>query len=78
MTPRPTPPSSALSWPAHPGPARDAALLNAAAGLVAFDLDAVGPLADRMAAALKRAEESIESGAAAAVLDRWVALSQAV
>ena len=60
-----------------PGPARDAALLNAAAGLVAFDLDAVGPLADRMAAALKRAEQSIESGAASVVLDRWVALSQA-
>ncbi|MEV5050545.1 MULTISPECIES: anthranilate phosphoribosyltransferase [unclassified Arthrobacter] len=59
-----------------PGPARDAALLNAAAGLVAFDLDAVGPLAERMAAAFKRAEQSIESGAAAAVLDRWVALSQ--
>ncbi|WP_427131494.1 anthranilate phosphoribosyltransferase [Pseudarthrobacter sp. S9] len=59
-----------------PGPARDAALLNAAAGLVAFDLDAVGPLVERMAAALKRAEESIASGAAAAVLDRWVALSQ--
>jgi anthranilate phosphoribosyltransferase len=30
-----------------------------------------------MAAALKRAEESIASGAAHAVLDRWVALSQA-
>ncbi|MFF2243875.1 anthranilate phosphoribosyltransferase [Arthrobacter sp. NPDC058130] len=60
-----------------PGPARDAALLNAAAGLVAFDLDAVGPLTERMAAALKRAEQSVESGAAAAVLDRWVALSQA-
>lgn len=59
-----------------PGPARDAALLNAAAGLVAFDLDAVGPLTDRMAAAFKRAEQSVESGAAAAVLDRWVALSQ--
>lgn len=59
-----------------PGPARDAALLNAAAGLVAFDLDAVGPLAERMAAAMKRAEESIASGAAAAVLDRWVALSR--
>ena len=59
-----------------PGPARDAALLNAAAGLVAFDLDAVGPLAERMAGAFKRAEQSIESGAAAAVLDRWVALSQ--
>lgn len=60
-----------------PGAARDAALLNAAAGLVAFDLDAVGPLAERMAGAMKRAEESIASGAAAAVLDRWVALSQA-
>jgi anthranilate phosphoribosyltransferase len=43
---------------------------------VAFDLDAVGPFSERMAAALKRAEESIESGAAAAVLDRWVALSR--
>lgn len=58
------------------GSARDAALLNAAAGLVAFDLDAVGPFSERMAAALKRAEESIESGAATAVLDRWVALSR--
>ncbi|XAS62618.1 anthranilate phosphoribosyltransferase [Pseudarthrobacter sp. So.54] len=58
------------------GPARDAALLNAAAGLVAFDLDAVGPFSGRMAAAFKRAEHSIESGAASAVLDRWVALSR--
>jgi anthranilate phosphoribosyltransferase len=58
-----------------PGAARDAALVNAAAGLVAFDLDAVGPLADRMASALKRAAESIDSGAAAEVLERWVALS---
>lgn len=58
------------------GSARDAALLNAAAGLVAFDLEAVGPFSERMAAALKRAEESIESGAASAVLDRWVALSR--
>jgi anthranilate phosphoribosyltransferase len=29
-----------------------------------------------MAAALKRAEESIDSGAAAAVLEIWVALTQ--
>ena len=58
------------------GPARDAAVLNAAAGLVAFDLDATGPLAERMAAAMKGAEESIGSGAAAAVLDRWVAMSR--
>ena len=60
----------------EPGPARDATLLNAAAGLVSFDLDATGPLAERMAAAMKRAEESVDSGAAAAVLDRWVALSR--
>lgn len=60
----------------EPGPARDAVLLNAAAGLVSFDLDASGPLAERMAAAMKRAEESVDAGAAAAVLDRWVALSR--
>ncbi|MET3811449.1 anthranilate phosphoribosyltransferase [Arthrobacter sp. UYEF3] len=60
----------------EPGPARDAALLNAAAGLVAFDLTAVGPLTERMTAAMKRAEESIASGAASAVLDRWVALTR--
>lgn len=59
-----------------PGPAADAAVLNAAAGLVAFDLDAVGSLDDRMAAAFRRAEESVSSGAAAAVLERWVALSR--
>jgi anthranilate phosphoribosyltransferase len=59
-----------------PGAARDAALLNAAAGLVAFDLDAAGPLRERMASALKRAGESIESGAATEALDRWVALSR--
>lgn len=58
------------------GPARDAVLLNAAAGLVAFDVDAEGPLTDRMAAALKRAEQSIDSGAAAAVLEKWVSLTQ--
>ncbi|KRE78482.1 anthranilate phosphoribosyltransferase [Arthrobacter sp. Soil763] len=60
----------------QPGPARDATLLNAAAGLVAFDQDAAGSLPERMAAAMKRAEESVDSGAAAAVLDRWVALSR--
>jgi len=60
----------------EPGPARDATLLNAAAGLVSFDLDATAPLVERMAAAMNRAEESVESGAAAAVLDRWVALSR--
>ena len=70
------PPSCVTSWTAKPGPARDAVLLNAAAGLVAFDVRGRGALTDRMAAALKRAEEAIDSGAAAAVLAKWVALTQ--
>ncbi|WP_066291444.1 anthranilate phosphoribosyltransferase [Arthrobacter sp. B6] len=60
----------------HPGAARDAVLLNAAAGLVAFDLSADGDFLERMGSALERAEASVDSGAAAAVLDRWVSLSQ--
>lgn len=59
------------------GPARDAVLLNAAAGLVAFDLEAQGPFLTRMQEAFARAAHSIDSGAAAAVLDRWVSLSRA-
>ncbi len=58
------------------GPARDAVLLNAAAGLVAFDSSADGPFLDRMQKAFSRAAESIGSGAAAAVLENWVSLSR--
>jgi anthranilate phosphoribosyltransferase len=58
------------------GAARDAVLLNAAAGLVAFDELAEGPFLDRMRSALGRASESIDSGAAAAVLDKWISLTQ--
>ncbi len=58
------------------GPVRDAVLLNAAAGLVAYDLNAAGPLTERMRVALERAAESVDSGAAAAVLDKWVSLTQ--
>jgi anthranilate phosphoribosyltransferase len=58
------------------GAARDAVLLNAAAGLVAFDATAEGPFLERMRAALGRAADSIDSGAAAAVLDKWVALTR--
>lgn len=57
------------------GAVRDAVLLNAAAGLVAFDPGANGPFLDRMRSALARATESVDSGAAAAVLDKWVSLS---
>ena len=57
------------------GPVRDAVLVNAAAGLVAFDESAEGPFLDRMRKAFARAAESIDSGAAAAVLGKWVALT---
>ncbi|HKU31521.1 anthranilate phosphoribosyltransferase [Arthrobacter sp. NyZ413] len=59
-----------------PGAVRDAVLLNAAAGLVAFDIAAEGPFLERMESALRRAAESIDSGAAHRVLETWVALSQ--
>ncbi len=59
-----------------PGPVRDAVLLNAAAGLVAFDTSAEGQFLDRMKSAWLKAVESIDSGAAARVLDNWVGLTQ--
>ncbi|MHA7262179.1 anthranilate phosphoribosyltransferase [Arthrobacter sp. TMN-37] len=57
------------------GPIRDAVVLNAAAGLVALDEDHEEPLVDRLRAATVRARESIDSGAALAALERWVAVS---
>jgi anthranilate phosphoribosyltransferase len=58
-----------------PGAVRDAVLLNAAAALAAFRA-APGPLVDRLADGLAAAGEALDSGAAAAALDRWVAVSQ--
>lgn len=58
------------------GPVRDAVLLNTAAGLTAYDKDATGHLFDRMRMNMKRAEESIDSGAAQEVLNRWVRVSR--
>lgn len=55
------------------GPVRDAVVLNAAAGLVAFELSADGSLTERLAVARRRAEQAIDSGAAHGVLSRWVA-----
>ena len=54
------------------GHVRNAVLLNSAAGLMAFDTEAEGAFGDRMAAAVRRAAEAIDSGAARAVLDRWI------
>ena len=56
------------------GPVRDAVLLNAAAGIAAHD-GLAGTLPDALAAGLVRAAKSVDSGAAAAVLARWVSQS---
>jgi anthranilate phosphoribosyltransferase len=65
----------------RPGPVRDAVLLNAAAALVALG-DATGDapddLDDAMSGGLVRAAESVDSGAAAAALERWIAAGAAV
>jgi anthranilate phosphoribosyltransferase len=53
------------------GPVRDAVLLSAAAGLAALEPSAE-PLAVRLAAGVARAAKSIDSGAAAGVLERWI------
>ncbi|MFE0338686.1 anthranilate phosphoribosyltransferase [Streptomyces sp. NPDC058955] len=58
------------------GPVRDAVLLNAAAALTALE-PGEGTLAERLRAGIERAAESIDSGAARAALDRWIAASNA-
>jgi anthranilate phosphoribosyltransferase len=57
------------------GPVRDAVLLNAAAAIAAFE-GGVGDLVERLAAGLSRAAAALDDGRAAALLDRWVAVSQ--
>ncbi|MFJ9584740.1 anthranilate phosphoribosyltransferase [Streptomyces acidicola] len=56
------------------GPVRDAVLLNSAAALVALE-PGDGSLAAQIRAAMDKAAESIDSGAARRVLERWVAAS---
>jgi anthranilate phosphoribosyltransferase len=57
-----------------PGPVRDAVLINAAAALATFT-GFSGSLTDDLRVGLVRAAEAIDSGAAAALLDRWIAFS---
>ncbi|MFJ3517311.1 MULTISPECIES: anthranilate phosphoribosyltransferase [unclassified Streptomyces] len=57
------------------GPVRDAVLLSAAAGLAALSPDG-RPVAARLADGVARAAEAIDSGAAAAVLERWAAVTE--
>ena len=63
------------------GPVRDIVLLNAAAGIVAYELShdaglAQQPIVDRLRVALAVAQEAIDSGRATAKLDEWVAATQ--
>jgi anthranilate phosphoribosyltransferase len=61
----------------EPGAVRDAVLLNAAAALVAVDGPSSAPVTEQLAAALPRAAESLDTGAAATALEDWIAASKA-
>jgi anthranilate phosphoribosyltransferase len=56
---------------------RDVVLLNAAAAIAAYDGLSAERLHDALARGLRLAAESIDSGAAAQLLDKWVASSRA-
>lgn len=56
------------------GPVRDAVLLNAAAALAAF-AGGADPLVERLRAGWATATAALDSGAAGALLDRWVSVS---
>lgn len=63
------------------GPVRDIVLLNAAAGLVAWGLyedptTADVSMAKRLTEGVRRAADAIDSGAAAAKLDAWIAATR--
>lgn len=65
----------------EPGPVRDIAVLNAAAGLVAFDLyqdpaTVEEGMHERLAAKVTVAQEAIDSGRAAQKLEAWAAATQ--
>jgi anthranilate phosphoribosyltransferase len=58
------------------GAVRDAVLVNAAAAIAAFDGVTDEPVIDQLRAALPRAAESVDSGAAGRALAEWVETSQ--
>ncbi len=65
------------------GAVRDIVLLNAAAGIVAYRLfrdanNVQQPIVQRLAEAMQDAAEAIDSGAAIAKLDAWVAATRAL
>jgi anthranilate phosphoribosyltransferase len=59
------------------GPVQDMVRLNAAAALVAAaGAPPASELTEALRAAYQRAAEAVDSGAAAALLDRWISVSQ--
>ncbi|NUR07489.1 MAG: anthranilate phosphoribosyltransferase, partial [Nocardioidaceae bacterium] len=61
------------------GPVRETVLLNAASGLVAdgsLPGTGSGTLVERLTAGIGLAAEAVDSGAAQATLDRWIAASR--
>jgi anthranilate phosphoribosyltransferase len=58
------------------GPIRDAVLVNAAAALAAHG-GFPGEFYETLRAGIARAAETVDSGAAAALLERWVSAAQA-
>ena len=66
----------------EPGPVRDIVTLNAAAGMIAYDLwkhpvTADAPLLERFTSKLRIARDVIDSGAVAAKTAEWVTLTRA-
>jgi anthranilate phosphoribosyltransferase len=60
----------------EPGPALDAVLANAAGALAARNsVDGAGAFEDAFAAGLDQARTAVSSGAAARLLDQWIALA---
>jgi anthranilate phosphoribosyltransferase len=59
------------------GPVRDAVLLNAAAALTALD-GAGKDFVEAMAEGYERAAQAVDSGAAAATLERWIEVSRSL
>ncbi len=60
------------------GAPRDAVLLNAAAAIAAFDGQSELTVHERLANGLKKAIAALDSGATAALLKKWVDLSQEI
>ena len=60
------------------GPVRDAVLLNAAAGLAAFEGPRPADLDAQLAGCVERGAAAIDDGRALALLERWVEVSQSL